>query len=432
MILLQKKRTFYGLNRFTLRNIFIISIWTWRLRYQTKDTLISIERILKIEQVSDNGTPKQSSQWPVAINIVDKNDNPSTSRTAQLIVNMFTGSEASGSIRLADVRPNDVDSSGQYQCRIVSGASGVFTIPSGCHLHSTPLKKAAAYSLKITGNDGSHPDVTSSISVKLMPFDNATLHNSVTMRMLNVSGERFLTDYWKPLNDHLRAAVTSTHEARIFSLRSAENAHIDITLSVRHKSSVNDFWSRKQVIKMLATVRERMRGILNVSNINVDYTPCQSTPCQNGGICTSALYLADELEALDSPSLIITSPQLRHQLTCSCQRGFSGPSCELRQDPCTPTPCRNGGSCSRQGSDFRCSCPSAFQGKRCELERNRACDPLPCRNGGSCQETPEGTPIYLHLFANFKLTKFRKYNLKQQFNSQIITTNMFVIYISTI
>lgn len=344
------------------------------------------------EQVSDNGTPKQTSQWPVAIDIVDKNDNPSTSRTAQLIVNMFTDkSAASGTVRLADVRPNDVDSSGQYQCRIVSGASGIFTIPTGCQLHSTPLKKAAAYPLKITGNDGSHPDVTSSFAVRLVPFDNATLHNSVTVRMLNISGERFLTDYWKPLNDQLTAAVSSTHEARIFSLRSAEDAHVDITLSVRHKSSVNNFWSRKQVIDMLTTVRERMRGVLNASNINIDYTPCQNNPCQNGGICTSALYLADELEALDSPSLIIASPQLRHKLTCSCQRGFSGQNCELRQDPCTPTPCRNGGTCSRQGSDFRCSCPAAFQGKRCEQERNRACDPLPCRNGGSCQETPEGT-----------------------------------------
>ena len=363
------------------------------------------------QQVSDNGTPKLSSQWPVSINIVDKNDNPSTSRTAHIIANTLSDkarSSPSNGLRLGDVRPSDVDSTGQYQCRIVSGAAGIFSIPSGCQLHSTQLDKASTYSLKISGNDGSHPDVTSSISVQLLPFDNATLHNSVTVRVLNTSAERFLTDCWKPLNEQLAAAAPSTHQVRLFSLHAAEEKerddHVDVTLSVGHKSSAGDFLSRQRVLELLSTVRQRLHGVLNASSVLLDYTPCHDSPCENGGLCTSVLQLGDQLEALDSPSLIFTSPQLRHQLTCRCQRGFSGRRCQLRQDPCTPTPCRNGGTCSRQGSDFRCTCPAAFQGKRCDQERNRACDPLPCRNGGSCQETPEGTLHSLQSTSSFKNT----------------------------
>ncbi|RZF32445.1 hypothetical protein LSTR_LSTR014859 [Laodelphax striatellus] len=77
-----------------------------------------------------------------------------------------------------------------------------------------------------------------------------------------------------------------------------------------------------------------------------------------------------------------------------CIDGFTGKKCERRQDPCSPNPCRAGGSCRRQGYDFQCICPPAREGRLCESEKGDACDGNPCRNGGSCRESPDGSSFF--------------------------------------
>lgn len=335
-------------------------------------------------EVTDSGTPKLKSQLPVFINILDRNDNPSTARTVKLLVNSYTDSFSGG--RIADVRPNDLDISGQYQCRIVSGATNVFSISGGCNLNAARIPRPTNYTLKVSGNDGVHPDVTSSVSITFVPFDNVTLQNIVSVRLLNMTGDRFMLTHWKTFTEYLQLGVSSS-AARIHSIH-AEDGHLDLNVAVRKIKG--DYWDRDSVVNVLETVKDKMQMAINPANVVVNYTPCQDSPCENEGLCNSALQMSNELETVDSPSLIFTAPLLRHAFTCSCKRGFSGRKCELRQDPCMPTPCRNGGTCSRHGSEFRCSCPAGFQGKRCDHERSRACEQAPCRNGGSCQETPEG------------------------------------------
>merc|ERR1711881_139341 len=65
---------------------------------------------------------------------------------------------------------------------------------------------------------------------------------------------------------------------------------------------------------------------------------------------------------------------------CACPDGYSGDRCQTAEapaDPCSPNPCKNGGSCSG-GS---CTCAEGFSGDKCQTD---ACSPNPCKNGGSC------------------------------------------------
>ena len=98
--------------------------------------------------------------------------------------------------------------------------------------------------------------------------------------------------------------------------------------------------------------------------------------------------------------------------------GYSGLNCEFK-DPCDSQPCQNGGICSSFSKDstnvdelsYSCLCSSKFGGDKCEKGSKHAffidistlrclnlllflyiaktCAENPCLNGASCEETSE-------------------------------------------
>ncbi|CAF4818568.1 unnamed protein product, partial [Rotaria sp. Silwood1] len=95
---------------------------------------------------------------------------------------------------------------------------------------------------------------------------------------------------------------------------------------------------------------------------DIGSNPCAQNPCLNNGICM--------------PS--------GTSYVCSCQNGFSGQRCEIR-DPCATNPCLNGGQCHPNGMvGFTCMCIQPYTGQRCE-DRIDPCASQPCRNGGTCR-----------------------------------------------
>lgn len=69
-------------------------------------------------------------------------------------------------------------------------------------------------------------------------------------------------------------------------------------------------------------------------NVQVDF--CESSPCQNGGVC-------NPLEAGHS---------------CACPQGYSGRNCEFFGYDCDSDPCQNGGSCQPlDAGGYFCHCP---------------------------------------------------------------------------
>lgn len=78
------------------------------------------------------------NEHPVTIIVLDENDSPSTPRSVHIIVYSLNGNTPLG--KIADVHPNDPDTTGDYECKILQGLNpSVLSIPTACDLHTSKI-----------------------------------------------------------------------------------------------------------------------------------------------------------------------------------------------------------------------------------------------------------------------------------------------------
>lgn len=77
---------------------------------------------------------------------------------------------------------------------------------------------AFGYSLSISGNDGRHPDVVSKVTVEFLIFSNATIDNSVTLQIIKLTANDFLSQYYRALLDLLQRKIDVGDKLTIFSI----------------------------------------------------------------------------------------------------------------------------------------------------------------------------------------------------------------------
>ncbi|XP_074650335.1 uncharacterized protein LOC141905386 [Tubulanus polymorphus] len=100
---------------------------------------------------------------------------------------------------------------------------------------------------------------------------------------------------------------------------------------------------------------------------DLDLNYCtRNRPCKNGATCLNTG---------------------RGSFTCSCRPGFSGTTCEIKndrdKDDCASSPCLNEGTCVDIGRTFQCICKEGFHGRNCESNAT-SCSEIPCKNRGTC------------------------------------------------
>eukprot|EP00058_Branchiostoma_floridae_P005014 XP_002590502.1 hypothetical protein BRAFLDRAFT_86173 [Branchiostoma floridae] len=98
-------------------------------------------------------------------------------------------------------------------------------------------------------------------------------------------------------------------------------------------------------------------------NCQEEIDECESTPCQNGGVCY------DEVGSY----------------VCVCPQEYIGVNCEEDRDFCESDPCKNGGTCVTAPQSFMCFCPEGYMGFTCSIEVDE-CASDPCLNDGNCTD----------------------------------------------
>ncbi|KAM3964103.1 cadherin-related tumor suppressor fat [Aphomia sociella] len=345
-----------------------------------------------IVQIEDSGTPVMKSNYTIFIKVLDRNDNPPTPRSVHILVYAFNNKVPNG--KIADVKPNDPDIVGDYKCKIIKESTSentltLLNIGKACDLYTTAVRPGQGYSFSVLGNDGIHRDVTSSVSVEYFSFDNSTVDQSITMRIMNMSSSDFLSHYYRSLLETLKTGLRNKENIYLYSINEIEG-NLDLTIATKGNHTI---FKRENTGKYLKSKQGEISKLLKSQTI-VPYFPCASHQCKNGGLCTDAIKVLEETKITESSTLILSSPLVSHEYNCHCNDGFIGSNCEKRQDPCSPNPCNFGGLCRKQGHDFMCNCPPRREGKTCEIERDDVCSNNPCKNGGSCKESADRNSFF--------------------------------------
>ncbi|XP_058048914.1 protocadherin Fat 4 isoform X2 [Ahaetulla prasina] len=332
----------------------------------------------------DSGIPQMSSTGTVHIKVIDKNDNPSQPRTVEIFVHYYGNLFPGGT--LGSVKPQDPDILDTFQCSLTTGVTSVFNIPPGtCDLNSLARSTDGTFDLTVLSNDGLHNSVTNVIRVFFSGFNNATLDNSILLRLSVPSLKEFLTNYYlhflRIANSQLTGLGTTVQLYGIFE----DNNQTFLMVAVKRNNY--QYVNTGSVTTFFESIKEIIFRQSGVQIQSVDHDSCLQNPCQNGGSCLRKLAVNPKLRSYDSVPVIIMANEPLQPFTCRCMPGYDGALCENDVNECFPLPCHNGGTCHNLVGGFSCSCPNGFAGIACERDVNE-CLSNPCKNGALCQNFP--------------------------------------------
>lgn len=336
--------------------------------------------------IKDSGIPQMSSTGTVHIKVNDQNDNPSESRSVEIYVHYFGNMFPGGSLGV--VKPQDPDIQDTFHCSLTPPAAVLFSIPTGtCDLRSNSRSTDGTFDLSVRSSDGVHDAVNSHVRVFFIGFNNATVDNSILIRVVSQSASDFLTNHYlsflRIANSQLAGLGTGVQIYGVFELNNST------FLMAAVKRGHGQYVNPSGVATFFQSIKEILHRQSGVKIDSVDYDPCSHNPCQNGGSCKRRLGVGPDMKTEESVPVILVSNRPLQPYACNCRPGYAGALCETDIDECQPTPCHNGGTCHNLVGGFSCSCPEGFTGMACERDINE-CLSNPCQNGALCQNYPGG------------------------------------------
>lgn len=390
------------------------------------ETKVSLDRESNAEFdipviVEDGGSPKMSSTLTFHVAVDDINDVPSTAR--QMTIKTFLYESHVPSTTIADVKPLDADTVGEYSCQLTGDPSVVFDIPDHCNLHLLSVPNLDEYSLQITGDDGLHPSVSYTASVEFWELHGDIVNRSTVLRISRQHLSMFVQNRYQSLLTFLSNLFTGNYEVAMYSVKQ-HREDVLIVLAVKHQTT-NVYRLANDVAVTIESVKSQIEQDVGITIADPAYRTCSSQPCVNAIACEDWLQIGNEMETADSDHLIISHPTVGFQFRCTCNPSFTGitcdtpisqcgnlyclnggtcendgclcpsswtgPSCEVDVNECLNKPCKNNGYCVNHDGGFKCECVGVFTGKLCDDNGMDDCVNEPCQNGGHCQKRDDGT-----------------------------------------
>ncbi|XP_064786413.1 LOW QUALITY PROTEIN: cadherin EGF LAG seven-pass G-type receptor 1-like [Oncorhynchus masou masou] len=343
----------------------------------------------------------------VHIRLLDVNDNSPVLRDFEIIFNNYITNRSNSFPAgvIGKVPAQDPDVSDKLHYSFVEGNELSLLIlnqDTGNLRLSRDLdnNRPLEATMKISVTDGVHR-VMALCTLRVTIITDEMLTNSITVRLENMSQERFLS----PLLSHFMegvAAVLSTSRTGVFVFNIQNDTHVqgsilNVTFSALRPSGGNElggsggtiptgrFFPSDALQEQIYLNRTLLTLVSSQRVLPFDDNICLREPCENYMKCVSVLRFDSSAPFVSSDTVLFRPIEPVTGLRCRCPAGFTGDYCETEIDLCYSGPCQNNGKCRSREGGYTCECPEDFTGEHCEVNsRSGRCIPGVCQNGARC------------------------------------------------
>ncbi|XP_001920772.2 cadherin EGF LAG seven-pass G-type receptor 1 [Danio rerio] len=243
--------------------------------------------------------------------------------------------------------------------------------------------------MRVTVSDGLH-QVSALCTLRVTIITDDMLTNSITVRLENMSQERFLSPLLSLFAEGV-AAVLSTSPDGIFIFNVQNDTDVsgsilNVTFSALLPGGApGRYFPSEELQEQLYLNRTLLMLISTQRVLPFDDNICLREPCENYMKCVAVLKFDSTAPFVASNTVLFRPIHPVNGLRCRCPDGFTGDYCETEVDLCYSGPCQNNGKCRSKEGGYTCECPQDFTGERCEVNaRSGRCVPGVCKNGGRC------------------------------------------------
>uniref|UniRef100_A0A8C2H8G8 Cadherin EGF LAG seven-pass G-type receptor 1 n=1 Tax=Cyprinus carpio TaxID=7962 RepID=A0A8C2H8G8_CYPCA len=373
--------------------VFDLDIFTGDLKalvdldYETK-----MEYVLVVQATS----APLVSRATVHIRLIDVNDNDPVLQNFEIIFNNYVTNKSNSfpSGIIGKVPAYDPDVSDMLKYSFIEGNELNLLIlnPNTGELklgkdldNNRPLEAT----MKVSVTDGIH-QVTAFCTLRVTIITDEMLTNSITVRLENMSQERFLSPLLSLFAEGVAAVLSTSREGVfIFNVQNDTDVSgniLNVTFSALLPGGAPDrYFPSEELQEQIYLNRTLLQKISSQSVLPFDDNICLREPCENYMKCVSVLKFDSSPPFIASDTVLFRPIHPINGLRCRCPAGFTGDYCETEIDLCYSGPCRNNGRCRSREGGYTCECLEDFTGENCEIDaRSGRCVPGVCKNGGEC------------------------------------------------
>uniref|UniRef100_A0A8C3R7R4 Cadherin EGF LAG seven-pass G-type receptor 1 n=1 Tax=Cyanoderma ruficeps TaxID=181631 RepID=A0A8C3R7R4_9PASS len=336
------------------------------------------------------------SRATVHIRLLDQNDNPPVLQDFQILFNNYVTNKSnsfpSGVIGKIPAHDPDVSDSLAYtfvqgnelNLLLLDSATGELKLSRDLD-NNRPLEAL----MKVSVSDGVH-SVTAVCTLRVTIITDDMLTNSITVRLENMSQERFLSPLLSLFVEGV-ATVLSTAKDGIFVFNIQNDTDVssnilNVTFSALLPGGIrNKFFPSEDLQEQIYLNRTLLTMISTQRVLPFDDNICLREPCENYMKCVSVLKFDSSAPFISSNTVLFRPIHPINGLRCRCPPGFTGDYCETEIDLCYSNPCGSNGLCRSREGGYTCDCYEDYTGEFCEVNaRSGRCAPGVCKNGGTC------------------------------------------------
>ncbi|XP_056107101.1 cadherin EGF LAG seven-pass G-type receptor 1 [Rhinichthys klamathensis goyatoka] len=336
------------------------------------------------------------SRATIHVLLVDVNDNDPVLQDFEIIFNNYITNKSSsfptGAIGKVPARDPDVSDKLLYtfvegnelSLLILNQDTGELKLSKDLD-NNRPLEAT----MRVTVSDGLH-QVSAFCTLRVTIITDDMLTNSITVRLENMSQERFLSPLLSLFTEGV-AAVLSTSPDGVFVFNVQNDTDVsgsilNVTFSALLPGGApGRYFPSEELQEQMYLNRTLLTLISTQRVLPFDDNICLREPCENYMKCVAVLKFDSTAPFVASNTVLFRPIHPVNGLRCRCPDGFTGDYCETEVDLCYSGPCQNNGKCRSREGGFTCECPRDFTGERCEVNmRSGRCVPGVCKNGGRC------------------------------------------------